>query len=176
MINLGVRDSPSMQMKNKNGRKVRALYDFEAAEDNELTFHSEEIIYVLDDSDANWWTGSNVRGREGLFPSNFVTADLNAIDNRFEPTQTTNEDMKNVEHKPEEVEIDEIKINRLLTLLHEADPEDPSKDTREMFTLENQVHKMLPLIDTELERIDRTHARYGIEFMNIFAEHLHIYQ
>ncbi|XP_055636421.1 signal transducing adapter molecule 2 [Toxorhynchites rutilus septentrionalis] len=151
-------------------RKVRALYDFEAAEDNELTFQAGEIIMVLDDSDPNWWKGQNQRG-EGLFPSNFVTSDLSA-EPEDSASSSGGKSKKNVQfsddHKKDDekaadeaqvAEINEEKIDRLLHLLHEADPEDPSTDTDEMLQLEQLVNQMGPLIDTELERVDRKHAQ-----------------
>lgn len=112
----------------KDGRKVRALYDFEAAEDNELTFFSGEILYVTDDSDSNWWTGYNDRG-DGLFPSNFVTADLNADVELTQHEYKADIQVKEQgnRHEPEIIKIDENKIDRLLHLLHEANPEDPSQ-------------------------------------------------
>lgn len=115
-------------------RKVRALYDFEAAEDNELTFLAGEIIHVVDDTDPNWWKGYNHRG-EGLFPSNFVTADLSAEpeslasvarDDKKKSVQFSDEIKKEVVEE-ELIEINEEKIDRLLHLLHEANPEDPSQ-------------------------------------------------
>ncbi|XP_050302427.1 signal transducing adapter molecule 1 isoform X2 [Anthonomus grandis grandis] len=147
----------------KEPRKVRALYDFEAAEDNELTFASGELIMVLDDSDPNWWKGSNQRG-EGLFPANFVTADLSVEPEKFlfekaKKMVQFKEEVKVVEKEPEEIEINEGKIDRLLHLLHEADPTNPETDTDELLSLEREVNAMGPLIDAELERVDRKHAQ-----------------
>ncbi|XP_022222145.2 signal transducing adapter molecule 1 [Drosophila obscura] len=159
-------------------RKVRALYDFEAAEENELTFFAGEIIHVMDDSDPNWWKGFNQRG-EGLFPSNFVTADLSVDPERLDinqqhktgAAQKDGDSATTLQQKTEAaaaaagaasaqpVEIDEAKIDRLLHLLHEANPEDPSQDSDEMLRLEQEVHQMGPLIDAELERVDRKHAQ-----------------
>lgn len=44
---------------------------------------------------------------------------------------------------PEHVEINEHKIDRLLYLLHEADPTNPEKDTEEMLKLESEFMKIL---------------------------------
>lgn len=136
---------------------MRALYDFEAAEDNELTFKAGEVILVTDDRDENWWSGNNHRG-EGLFPVNFVTKDLSAP---VEDTSTYGksvqfDDQVRVKFLEEEVtEIDEGKIDRLLHLIHEADPTGVMPDSEELLMLEDQCGRMGRLIDKELERLDR---------------------
>ncbi|XP_022901801.2 signal transducing adapter molecule 2 [Onthophagus taurus] len=159
-----VTNQPAQQQ--KEPRKVRALYDFEAAEDNELTFTSGEIILVLDDSDQNWWKGSNHRG-EGLFPANFVTYDLQAeLENdkkkavHFEESNSNSDEAAaGILKELENVQIDEDKVNRLLHLLHEVDPTDLETETDEMLKIEREVNAMGPLIDSELERVDRKHAQ-----------------
>lgn len=141
-------------------RKVRALYDFEAAEHNELSFKEGELVSVLDDSDPNWWKGANWRG-EGLFPANFVTTDLNV-----KPEEEEEEDdggagasvEAGAAAAAEVLTIDEEKINKTLAMLQNADPtEEIEKDPADLVTFEEQCHKMGPLIDTELEKIDRKH-------------------
>lgn len=138
--------------------KVRALYDFEAAEDNELTFKAGEIILVTDDRDENWWSGSNQSG-EGLFPVNFVTKDLNAPiegESVGGGKSVQFDEQVRVKYLDEEVtEIDENKIDRLLHLIHEADPTGVIQDSHELVMLEDQCGRMDKLISKELERLDR---------------------
>lgn len=52
-------------------RWARALYDFEALEEDELGFRSGEVVEVLDSSNPSWWTG-RLHNKLGLFPANYV--------------------------------------------------------------------------------------------------------
>jgi hypothetical protein len=51
-----------------------ALYDYEAAEDNELSFPEGAKILNVEFPDDDWWLGE-YRGARGLFPANYVELD-----------------------------------------------------------------------------------------------------
>ncbi|KAF9814655.1 hypothetical protein SFRURICE_000226, partial [Spodoptera frugiperda] len=143
-------------------RKVRALYDFEAAEDNELTFLAGEIVHVTDSSDPNWWKGYNERG-EGLFPANFVTGDLAEAPRAASPAGGAGGAAGGggaAEARDEApVCIDEATMDAALSALHEADPREAGAGEAALARLEARAHAMGALVDAALERADRRHAR-----------------
>ncbi|KFA79649.1 hypothetical protein S40288_04095 [Stachybotrys chartarum IBT 40288] len=57
-----------------SGRTATALYDYEAAEDNELSFPEDAKVTGLEFPDEDWWFG-HYGGKSGLFPANYVQLD-----------------------------------------------------------------------------------------------------
>jgi len=54
-----------------DGPNAKALYDYQATGDDEVTFDPDEIITDIEQVDEGWWIGT-VRGHRGLFPANYV--------------------------------------------------------------------------------------------------------
>ncbi|XP_028329263.1 intersectin-2b isoform X2 [Gouania willdenowi] len=72
--------------------QVIAIYDYSAANQDEISFSKGQLINVLDKSNPDWWKGE-INGATGLFPFNYVKlttadcdpsqqwcADLNSLD------------------------------------------------------------------------------------------------
>uniref|UniRef100_A0A915JJA5 Signal transducing adapter molecule 1 n=1 Tax=Romanomermis culicivorax TaxID=13658 RepID=A0A915JJA5_ROMCU len=154
--------SGSAKQSTTSGRRVKALYDFEAAEENELTFRAGDIITITDDSDINWWKGSNSVG-EGLFPASFVTADLsidveqlNSMEKKKSVQFDENVKVETIERKSVETPtINSDKLSRCLEMLQNADPTGDRLDPPELLDLEQQSVAMGPLIDAELANNDK---------------------
>ncbi|OWR47474.1 hypothetical protein KGM_214804 [Danaus plexippus plexippus] len=54
------------------GLSARALYDYQAADESEITFDPGDVITHIEQVDAGWWQGLGPRGHFGLFPANYV--------------------------------------------------------------------------------------------------------
>ncbi|XP_030623988.1 drebrin-like a [Chanos chanos] len=52
--------------------RARALYDYQASDDTEITFDHGDIITGIDMIDEGWWRGYGPDGHYGLFPANYV--------------------------------------------------------------------------------------------------------
>ncbi|XP_029460037.1 drebrin-like protein isoform X4 [Rhinatrema bivittatum] len=54
------------------GLCARALYDYQAADDTEISFDPDNIITGIEMIDEGWWRGYGPDGHFGMFPANYV--------------------------------------------------------------------------------------------------------
>ncbi|XP_029685048.1 drebrin-like b isoform X5 [Takifugu rubripes] len=54
------------------GTCARALYDYQAADDTEISFDPDDIITGIEMIDEGWWRGYSPDGHFGMFPANYV--------------------------------------------------------------------------------------------------------
>ncbi len=55
------------------GRRVRALFDFEGQQDDELSFREGDIIKLISEGEDGWWR-AELNGKQGMLPFNYVEA------------------------------------------------------------------------------------------------------
>jgi len=65
------KNPPKPQPKPRNVKIMRAIFDYNAEEEDELSFSVGDILYILDQSEDDWWK-ARCKGKEGLIPSNLV--------------------------------------------------------------------------------------------------------
>ncbi|XP_065813712.1 myosin IEb [Labrus bergylta] len=51
--------------------QCKALYAYDAQDTDELSFNADDVIEILTEDPSGWWFG-RLRGREGMFPGNYV--------------------------------------------------------------------------------------------------------
>ncbi|XP_064383097.1 signal transducing adapter molecule 1-like isoform X2 [Halichondria panicea] len=152
-----VGSTPVPILKKKAARKVRAVYDFVAAEDNELSFRAGEVITIIDESDENWWKGETQLGK-GLFPASFVSANLsvelqpsNIVENRKE-NQSSGGQKKKSKKADKVAVVNEQKIDLFLDMIKGADvtSEENRAENETLLELEGECKKMKPLVDEKI--------------------------
>ena len=55
-------------------RRGAALYDFPAAEEDELRLTRGQQIYLVGKAEEEWYIGINLSGEAGLVPANYISS------------------------------------------------------------------------------------------------------
>uniref|UniRef100_A0A8C1UC56 Drebrin-like b n=1 Tax=Cyprinus carpio TaxID=7962 RepID=A0A8C1UC56_CYPCA len=67
-----VEEQNTYETTDDRGVCARALYDYQAADDTEISFDPDDIIAGIEMIDEGWWRGYSPDGHFGMFPANYV--------------------------------------------------------------------------------------------------------
>ncbi|KAF4630169.1 hypothetical protein G7Y89_g7970 [Cudoniella acicularis] len=132
--------------------RVRALFDFQATDPDELTFRKGDIIAVLESVYKDWWKGL-LRGQTGIFP-------LNYVEKLADPTP---EELQREAQMEAEVFAEIKNVEKLLTLLSTSTSELNVRDNEEITKL---YHSTLAIRPKLIELIGKYSQRKGLHLIN----------
>lgn len=135
--------------------RVRALFDFQPSEPEELQFRKGDIIAVLESAFKDWWKGS-LKGQIGIFP-------LNYVEKLSDPTQ---EELQREANMEAEVFAEIKNVEKLLTLLSTSSSELDVKDNEEITTL---YHSTLAIRPKLIELIGKYSQKKGKKTNRCFS-------
>ena len=86
-----------------------AIFDYDAARDDELSLRRGTQVFVLstESGDDGWWMG-RAEGKVGIFPSNFVAKDSQLNVDKLPP------DMKSMIDRPFEIDFGELNLDDVI--------------------------------------------------------------
>ncbi|KAH7319710.1 hypothetical protein B0I35DRAFT_352626 [Stachybotrys elegans] len=121
--------------------RVRALYDFNSTEAEELEFKKGDVIAVLESVYKDWWRGS-LKGKTGIFPLNYVE----------KLTDPTPEEMQREAQMEAEVFAEIKNVEKLLTLLSASNTAPREEDNEEISKLYHQTLAIRPKLIKLIEK------------------------
>jgi len=147
--------------------RVRALFDFQATDPDELTFRKGDIIAVLESVYKDWWKGL-LKGQTGIFP-------LNYVEKLADPTA---EELQRESQMEAEVFAEIKNVEKLLTLLSTSTSELNVRDNEEItvcLKLEFYICELTTVETLPLHTSDQAQAYRA--YWEVFAKkryHQHI--
>jgi len=97
----------SLLLNKSKAKKAKAIYEYEANEDNEISFKEDDIITIIEEvPDSQWWKGE-CKGSIGLFPNNYVEI-IAEVDNSSEKQRKEAEELRKQQEEAEKKRLEEI--------------------------------------------------------------------
>ncbi|KAL1459615.1 hypothetical protein WDU94_011579 [Cyamophila willieti] len=124
--------SPKPTDQPQSQERVVALYDYQALNEDELSFVKDDVITIIAKDEADWWKGQ-LKGQVGLFPSNYTAPACDDIYEEIPPLSS--EDKKRQQCIAELIDTEQAYIEDM-SIVHEVF-EKPLKESK-ILTKEEQ--------------------------------------
>uniref|UniRef100_A0A8D9BKH2 Intersectin-2 n=2 Tax=Cacopsylla melanoneura TaxID=428564 RepID=A0A8D9BKH2_9HEMI len=108
--------SPKPTDQPQSQERVVALYDYQALNEDELSFVKDDVITIIAKDEADWWKGQ-LKGQVGLFPSNYTSPACEDIYEEIPPISS--EDKKRQQCIAELIDTEQAYIEDM-SIVHEV--------------------------------------------------------